>query len=275
MSPSSFAALTDALLPAVLEAGRVEMAYYGSHVDVQNKADASPVTAADQEAEVILIRALSQAAPSVPVVAEESSAAGNTPQTGRSFFLVDPLDGTKEFIKKNGDFTINIGLIVDGKPVYGLVYAPAMDQLYVTIGEGHAVEARLAPGSAVRPLSECQTVRLKTRAPLPAGLVALESRSHRSAATETFLKRLPISEVRAAGSSIKFCLIARGEADIYPRIGPTCEWDTAAAHAVLNAAGGSVLQVDGSPFVYGKAAEKYLNPHFVAWGHNPYPLAPV
>ncbi len=274
MHSSSFAALTDALLPAVLEAGRVEMAYYRSHVDVQHKADASPVTAADQEAEIILIRALLHAAPSIPVVAEESSAAGNTPLTGRSFFLVDPLDGTKEFIKKNGDFTINIGLIVDGKPVYGLVYAPAMDQLYVTIADGHAVEIRLAPGSPTRTVNECKTVRLQTRTPQASGLLALESRSHRSAATQAFLNRLPVSDVRAAGSSLKFCLIARGEADVYPRIGPTCEWDTAAGHAVLNAAGGSVLQVDGSPLVYGKAAEKYLNPHFVAWGHNPHPLAP-
>jgi len=268
-----FAALTDALLPAVLEAGRIEMAYYHGIVDVGLKADASPVTAADQEAEVILLSALANAAPGVPVVAEESSAAGHTPETGRYFFLVDPLDGTKEFIKKNGDFTINIGLIADGKPIYGLVYAPAMDQLFVTVAEGHAVIAHLPPASSVRSLSECTTTRLHTRQPSLGGLVALESRSHRSAATEAFLSRLPVAEVRSAGSSIKFCMIARGEADLYPRIGPTSEWDTAAAHAVLNAAGGSVVQLDGSPLVYGKAAAKYLNPHFVAWGSTPHPLA--
>ena len=270
MPTLDFAALTDALLPAVLEAGRVQMAYYESGVDVHSKADASPVTAADQEAEIILLRALALAAPSIAVVAEESSAAGHIAQIGSSFFLVDPLDGTKEFIKKNGDFTINVGLVVDGRPVYGLVYAPAMDLLFVTIGEGLAVETRLAPSSTVRSLSQCQTTRLQTRTPPTGGLTALESRSHRSAATEEFLKGLPIAEVRAAGSSIKFCLIARGEADLYPRIGPTCEWDTAAAHAVLNAAGGTVLQVDGSPLIYGKTAAKYLNPHFVAWGRSPF-----
>ncbi len=269
MRADDFAELTDALLPAVLEAGRVQMAYYESGVGVERKADASPVTAADQEAEIILLKALALAAPSIAVVAEESSAAGHVANIGASFFLVDPLDGTKEFIKKNGDFTINIGLITDGRPVYGLVYAPAMHQLYVTIGDGHAVETIIAPSSEVCSLRACQVQRLRTRAAPPAGLTALESRSHRSDATDAFMKSMPIAEVRAAGSSIKFCLIARGEADLYPRIGPTCEWDTAAAHAVLNAAGGCVLQVDGSPFVYGKAAQKYLNPHFVAWGRAP------
>lgn len=269
MITSDFAALTDALLPAVLEAGRVEMAYYATGVTVQNKADASPVTAADQEAEAILIKALAAAAPSIAVVAEESSAAGHVAKIGATFFLVDPLDGTKEFIKKNGDFTINIGLIDNGRPVYGLVYAPAMDQLYVTIGQGNAVETRIAPSCSAQSLSDLQTTRLHTRMPPSEGLTALESRSHRSAATEDFFKTLPIHRVRAAGSSIKFCLIARGEADLYPRIGLTCEWDTAAAHAILEAAGGTVLQVDGSPMVYGKTAEKYLNPHFVAWGRAP------
>ncbi len=269
MHPSSFAALTDALLPAVLEAGRIEMAYYGSALDVHTKADASPVTVADQEAEAVLLKALALAAPSIPVVAEESSAAGFIPKTGRSFFLVDPLDGTKEFIKKNGDFTINIGLVDEGRPVYGLVYAPAMDQLYVTIADGEAIEVRIAPSSTETSLGAFQPSRLRTRAPQRDALVALESRSHRSAATDTFLKSLPITEVRAAGSSLKFCLIARGEADLYPRIGPTCEWDTAAGHAILNAAGGTVLKIDGAPFLYGKAADKYLNPHFVAWGRIP------
>ena len=269
MITANFAALTDALLPAVLEAGRVEMAYYASGVRIQNKADSSPVTAADQEAEVILIKALSAFAPSIAVVAEESSAAGHVAKIGSTFFLVDPLDGTKEFIKKNGDFTINIGLVSKGRPIYGIVYAPAMDQLYVTIGADHAIETRIAPSSSVQSLSECQTARLHTRVPNPEGLIALESRSHRSAATDDFLKQLPISGVRAAGSSLKFCLIARGEADLYPRIGPTCEWDTAAAHAVLEAAGGGVVQVDGSPLVYGKTAAHYLNPHFVAWGRMP------
>ena len=269
MSVSNFASLTNTLLPAVLEAGRVQMAYYESGVDVERKADASPVTAADQEAEIILVKALAAAAPSIAVIAEESSAAGSFATTGDEFFLVDPLDGTKEFIKKNGDFTINIGLIRNGKPVYGLVYAPAMSQLYVTLGDGHAIETALAPSSTVQTLDECQTSRLRTRTPPSAGLTALESRSHRSPATEEFLKTLPINEVRAAGSSIKFCLIARGEADLYPRIGPTCEWDTAAAHAVLNASGGAVLKVDGSELIYGKAADKYLNPHFVAWGRKP------
>ena len=266
MSLPDFRSLASALLPAVISAGRVEMAYYESGVVVERKSDTSPVTAADREAEEILVAAIQKALPGVPVIAEESAAAGHLPETGSLFFLVDPLDGTREFIKKNGDFTINIGLVQDGVPVFGLIYAPAMDQFFVTLGPDEAAESTLAPQSMATSLADLDLKPLAARRPPSDGLVALESRSHRSPETSAFLANLPIASVRSAGSSLKFCLIARGEADLYPRIGPTCEWDTAAGHAILNAAGGKVVQVDGSPFVYGKSAAKYLNPHFTAWG---------
>lgn len=265
--------LADALLPAVLEAGRIEMRHYTAGVEVERKADRSPVTIADREAEEVLIAALMRVAPDIPVVAEERSAAGLTPETGKSFFLVDPLDGTREFIKKNGDFTINIGLIVDAQPVFGIVYAPAVSRLFVTLGATEAAEALVAPDAAPGSVAACRPVAITSREPDPAALVALESRSHRSEATAQFLSRYPIAEAKAAGSSLKFCLIARGEADLYPRIGETCEWDTAAGHAILAAAGGTVTRLDGSPLLYGKAGAKYLNPHFVAWGRRP--LVPV
>ncbi len=266
MSLPDFRRLASSLLPAVIAAGRIQMAYYQNGVVVENKADASPVTAADQEAEVILVAAIQAAMPGVPVVAEESAAAGHTPETADLFFLVDPLDGTREFIKKNGDFTINIGLVQTCVPVFGIIYAPALNQLFVTVGPNEAVEAHLPPASSALSLDELDLRPLNARKPPANGLVALESRSHRSPETTEFLATLPISAVQPAGSSLKFCLIARGEADLYPRIGATCEWDTAAGHAILNAAGGKVVQVDGSPFVYGKSGSKFLNPHFVAWG---------
>ncbi len=269
MTWSGHAALADALLPALLEAGRIELAYYNGTVEVEEKSDSSPVTAADREAEAVLIRALAGAAPGIPVVAEESAAAGSIPEVGDIFFLVDPLDGTREFVKKRDEFTINVGLVVAGRPAFGAVYAPVLGELYVTLGPSEAVVANIMPDSTARSLAELQLRRIFTREPDPAALVALGSRSHRSPATEDFLSRYAITEMKAAGSSIKFCLIARGEADLYPRIGETSEWDTAAAEAVLAAAGGCVTTLDGRPLVYGKADRRFLNPHFVAWAKRP------
>jgi 3'(2'), 5'-bisphosphate nucleotidase len=190
------------------------------------------------------------------------------PKTDHTFFLVDPLDGTREFIHKRPEFTVNIGLVQGGRPVFGVVYAPASGLLFATIGAGVAAEAIMPVEMDEAGLASLAWTPIRAREPNGGALVALESFSHRSPETSDVLARYRISETRCAGSSLKFCLIARGDADLYPRIGPTCEWDTAAAHAVLAAAGGSVLTLDGAPLAYGKAP-RYLNPHFIAWGARP------
>lgn len=264
--------LLDALLPALLEAGRIEMRYFSANVTVERKSDRSPVTAADREAEAVLLAALARVAPEVPVVAEEASAAGIVPETDGTFFLVDPLDGTREFIEGRPEFTINIGLIRDRKPVWGVVYAPASGRLFATLAASEAGETLIAPDAPSEVLAGLTWQPIRARVADPEGLVAVESFSHRSAETDDVLKGYKVSETRRAGSSLKFCLIARGEVDFYPRIGPTSEWDTAAAQAVLEAAGGSVLTLQGEPLGYGKAP-KYLNPYFIAWGANVVPSA--
>lgn len=260
------AALADALLPAVLAAGRLEMDYFAGAVAVERKADRSPVTAADREAEAILVRALHEAAPGVPVVAEEAVAGGHTPEAAEVFFLVDPLDGTREFVARRPEFTINIGLVAHGRPVFGLVYAPASAELFVTLGPGRAASATLPPDAPVSNLAACALTPLATREPDPARLVAIESRSARTAGTDRLLRQLGVRQTLVSGSSIKFCVIARGDADLYPRLGETSEWDTAAGQAILEAAGGTVRTLEGAPLAYGKSANAYNNPHFVAWG---------
>jgi 3'(2'), 5'-bisphosphate nucleotidase len=261
--------LVEALLPCVLAAGRIEMAHFAAGVAVETKADTTPVTAADHEAEEVLLAGLHRVAPGVPVVAEEEVAAGRTPATENAFFLVDPLDGTRAFIKRSPEFTINIGLVEGRQPVFGIIYAPALDLLFATLGPREAVEARISPAADGVRLADVTLTRLATRAPDPAGLVAFASRSHAAQSTDEFLQQLPIAEKRKASSSLKFCLIARGEADLYARLGQTSEWDTAAGQAILTAAGGSVTTLDGRPLIYGKRDAGYANPHFVAWARGP------
>jgi 3'(2'), 5'-bisphosphate nucleotidase len=261
--------LVEALLPSVLAAGRIEMAHFAAGVAVETKADTTPVTAADHEAEEVLIAGLHRVAPGVPVVAEEEVAAGRTPATENAFFLVDPLDGTRAFINRSPEFTINIGLVEGCQPVFGIIYAPALDLLFATLGPQEAVEARISPAADGVRLADVTLMRLATRAPDPAGLIAFASRSHAAQSTDEFLQQLPIAEKRKASSSLKFCLIARGEADLYARLGQTSEWDTAAGQAILTAAGGSVTTLDGRPLIYGKRDAGYANPHFVAWAREP------
>ena len=258
--------LADRLLPAVLEAGAIEMRYFREGVATETKADSSPVTAADREAEVVLLAALAQAAADIPVIAEERVSQGIVPAVGDAFFLVDPLDGTREFINQRGEFTVNVALIERGQPVFGIVYAPALSELYVTLGPDRAVFARALPGGASTHLAALGSMDIRTRKPDPAALTAVASRSHLTPETDQFLARYQVADRRNAGSSLKFCLLARGEADLYPRLGPTMEWDTAAGHAVLAAAGGCVTTPEGAPLRYGKAADGFRNPHFVAWG---------
>jgi 3'(2'), 5'-bisphosphate nucleotidase len=260
--------LVEGLLPAVLAAGRIEMRHVAAGVAVETKADTTPVTVADREAEAVLLEGLQQVAPGVPDIAEEAVAAGRIPEIGDAFFLVDPLDGTRAFIKGSPEFTINIGLVAGDRPVFGIIYAPALDSFYATLASDEAVAAHISPDAHATRLDACDFTRLHTRAPDPGALVAFASRSHASQSTEAFLARLPIAETRKASSSLKFCLIAKGEADLYARLGQTSEWDTAAGHAILAAAGGCVTTVDGEPLRYGKSSEGFANPHFVAWGRH-------
>ncbi len=267
MPSTDYRQICDALLPSVLAAAKVQLAYMRTGVSVTTKADKTPVTLADQESEAILLAALAKFAPGVPVIAEEAMAAGVQPTIGQRFFLVDPLDGTREFIAGRGEFTINIALVVNGQPGFGLIYAPATGRFFVTPADGMAVEADLDANTSANSLSDVTTRAIKTRSPPEGGMVAVASRSHMTEATTRFLARFPISDSRSAGSSMKFCLVARGDADIYPRIeGRTCEWDIAAGHAILRAAGGDVTEPDGTALRYGKVGEHYYNGDFVAWG---------
>jgi 3'(2'), 5'-bisphosphate nucleotidase len=270
-TPLEFAALADALLPAVLEAGALEMRYFGSGVTVDHKSDASPVTAADQEAEAIILAALHRIAPNIPVIAEEAASAGHIPTIGNEFFLVDPLDGTREFISGSEDFTVNIALVRNGSPYFGIVYAPATGQLFIGLGDTYQPEAAIQVDvphgvTNVRHLAELHPRPIQCRTPDLAALTVVSSRSHRTAEVEEFLSPFNVTERRHVGSSLKFVTVARGDADLYPRIGSINEWDTAAGHAVLVAAGGAVTTFDGQPLTYGKVAAKFLNPDFIAWG---------
>lgn len=235
-------------------AGKEAMEIYATDFAVQDKDDKSPVTEADERVEVVILQRLAALTPDIPVISEEAAAAGHIPDVASRFWLVDPLDGTKEFIKRNGEFTINVALIEQGRPVLGVVYAPALDRLF---RGAEGLGAYLEEGGACRSIT-CRAVPA-------AGLTVVGSRSHGDAeAMNRFLAGRTVVEQKSAGSSLKFCLVAAGEADLYPRLGRTMEWDTAAGHAVLLAAGGSVNTLDGSTLQYGKPGLD--NPHFVAAG---------
>jgi len=255
----------NALLTAVFKAGRVIMAIRERGVKTLTKNDGSPVTLADQQAEVILLHAIHQQFPQIPIIAEEAAEAGKIPTIADRFFLVDPLDGTKEFIQSGTDFTVNIGLIEHGMPVFGIVYAPASGQLYVGETPNRAWQAHVDCLFAPDTIAQ-QT--LQVAQPDQQNIRAVASRSHRDEQTNNWLQARNIAQVVAAGSSIKFCVLARGDADVYPRFGPTMQWDTAAGHAVLLGAGGQVMGVDGQPFLYGKTTQErpFLNPGFIACG---------
>jgi len=230
---------------------------------VRDKADASPVTAADEAAEKIILADLGKISPGVPVVAEEAVAAGKVPVIADRFFLVDPLDGTREFISHRDEFTVNIALIEAGRPVVGVVFAPARHELYWgDVGARRAGRIDADPDGTMPSLGSL----IEARLPPAEGLTAVASRSHRTPETDTFLANYPVREFLSIGSSLKFCLVASGAADIYPRVGTTMEWDTAAGDAVLAAAGGRVTGLEGEPFTYGKPGFK--NGNFVAWGRS-------
>lgn len=238
------------------QAGEIELRYFREGADIRRKNDGSPVTIADEEAEELIVKNLGVMTPDIPVVGEESVAAGKIPDiSGGTFWLVDPLDGTREFINGSGEFTVNIALIVDGRPVLGVVYAPVPDELY----------AATVPGFAVVSFGRGADQTISVRPPPAEGLTVISSRSHGNAvALKNFLQGRNIKHSLTRGSSLKLCAVASGQADLYPRMGPTCEWDIAAGHAILLAAGGRVADLSGNELSYGKAAEKFLNPEFVA-----------
>ncbi len=255
----------DRIAAIAAEAGEAILDIYRrDDVALSEKADGSPVTAADEAAEAVIVSALAALAPAWPVVAEEAVSAGRVPDVADRFVLVDPLDGTKEFLSRNGEFTVNIAFVEAGVPVAGVVHAPALGRLYAgRAGEG-AFAADVANG-AVGPFRP-----IAVRTPGPDGLVVVASRSHMTAETEAFLKRYEVASFASAGSSLKLCQVASGEADLYPRLGRTMEWDIAAGDAVLRAAGGGVFTLDGAPLPYGKRNQPhdsdFANPFFVAAG---------
>jgi 3'(2'), 5'-bisphosphate nucleotidase len=262
---SSYCGLVDALAEAAREAGEAILTVVKRGFDVESKHDQSPVTEADRAAELIILAALARAAPGVPVIAEEEVAAGRVPAHDDVFFLVDPLDGTKEFLNRNGEFTVNIAFVSQGVSVAGVVFAPALGELYRGARGQGAFKGM--PGEAkpiaVAPSRAGQTLRV------------MGSRSHGTDAMGRWLEALGRPhEFVAAGSSLKFCRIAEGLADVYPRMGPTSQWDTAAGQAVLEAAGGSVMDARGAPLRYG-VDRAILNPYFMAVGRVEFTLPPI
>ena len=255
MSNDDYPRLATVARRLALEAGRVIMTFYREGTAVETKDDRSPVTEADKAADRLIVEGLSAADPHIPVISEESTGghAPAAPADGR-FWLVDPLDGTREFIARTGEFTVNIALIERGRPVLGALHAPVPGETYVSDGHGQAM--RFVGDGAP------QTIRA---GPVPAESPAvIASRSHRDAETDAYIAALRPSRIASAGSALKFGLLARGEADLYPRFGRTMEWDTAAGQAVLEAAGGHVRDLSGQPLRYGKAG--FVNPPFVACG---------
>ena len=251
--------LTDTMRRLALQAGDVIMEiYHRPDFEVRSKSDASPVTEADEAADAVIAAGLRAAFPDCLLITEEQAASHD--QTGATFLIVDPLDGTKEFINRRGDFTVNIALVENGVPTRGVVYAPAKGRMFYTRADGVSVEEAGpfdpdAPG-ALRP------IRVGT--PDNAALMVVASKSHRDQATDDYIGKYGLRDMTSAGSSLKFCLVATGEADLYPRVGRTMEWDTAAGHAVLTGAGGRVVRFDDhSPLTYGKPG--YENPFFIAF----------
>ena len=242
---------------AILAGDRILEIYRAEDFEVRMKSDASPVTEADEAADALISAGLRAAFPDMALVTEEQAATHR--QTVATFLIVDPLDGTKEFIRRRGDFTVNIAYVADGIPVRGIVYAPARGRMFYTLPDGAAVE-EAGPFDPDRPGT---LTPLAVSRPDNGALMVVASKSHRDAATDAYIAGYSVADMRSAGSSLKFCLVAAGEADLYPRLGRTMEWDTAAGHAVLAGAGGAVVRHDDhSPLTYGKPG--FENPFFIA-----------
>ena len=245
----------DRVIPIARAAGALVMEVYATAFEVTTKQDRSPVTEADQRAEALIEAALARLTPEVPIVCEEAVGAGRVPALAERFWLVDPLDGTREFIARNGEFTVNVALVTRSRPVLGVVFAPVQGRLFAAVA---GAQAFVEDGSGRR-------TPLRCRRPPGDGLVVVSSRSHGDeTALDAYLAGRAVATRRDVGSSLKFCLVAAGEADLYPRLGRTMEWDTAAGQAILEAAGGQVTDLDGATLSYGKKG--LANPPFVARG---------
>jgi 3'(2'), 5'-bisphosphate nucleotidase len=247
----------------VSRAAQATLAIPFSAVEHRLKDDKSPVTAADEASEAIILEGLARVLPGVPVIAEESVGKTGAVALGRSFLLVDPLDGTKEFLAGRDEFTVNVALVTDGTPIAGVIAAPAQGLLWRGVVGGQAERLRLKPGAAAREASDRRTIHTRTA---PASLRAATSRTHLDPSTEDFLSRLSATDRYPCGSSVKFCHIAEGAADIYPRLAPTSEWDIAAGSAILAAAGGVTTMPDGGALVFGNKDRNFRVPGFIAWG---------
>ncbi|WP_050928948.1 3'(2'),5'-bisphosphate nucleotidase CysQ [Aestuariivita boseongensis] len=258
----SYESLIPVLRRLAIEAGDVIMEIYDADdFEVKTKSDESPVTAADEAADALISAGLREAFPDLMLVTEEQ--ADSHAQSGDTFLIVDPLDGTKEFVNRRGDFTVNIALVEAGVPTRGVVYAPARKRMFYTTADGQTVE-ETGPFDPGRP-GETKAISVST--PDNGALMVVASKSHRDQATDDYIAKYDVRDMTSAGSSLKFCLVATGEADLYPRLGRTMEWDTAAGHAVLAGAGGQVVRFDDhSPLTYGK--DGFENPFFIAFAPN-------
>jgi 3'(2'), 5'-bisphosphate nucleotidase len=252
--------LLEGLTDIAMRSSAVIMSFAGGGLGAERKADGSAVTQADRASEDIILEALAKLAPDVPIISEERFSSQNHAALGDEFFLVDPLDGTREFIAGRAEFVVNLALIRRGVPVAGVVAAPAL-QLIWRGGEDSQAERLQYDRNAI-----IDRMPIRTRAWPAHGAIALTSRSHLDQATLAFLQRLPQSQERPLGSAIKFCRLAEGSADVYPRLAQTSEWDIAAGHAVLSAAGGAVLATNGEPLTYGRMETRLRVPSFIAWG---------
>lgn len=247
--------LLEPITALAVEAGNAILEVYATDFDVQNKADESPLTQADLASHNCIVAGLAQLTPDIPIISEEDglpefAVRGQWP----TYWLIDPLDGTKEFVNRNGEFTVNIALIDSHRPIFGVVHVPVQDKTYI------GCEGR---GSEMRANGETKTIRVADASSAPVRIVG--SRSHRGSSLDAFLEKLGDHDMVPMGSSLKFCTVAEGNADVYPRLGPTSEWDTAAAQAVVEQAGGQVLELDGNPLSYNKKAD-ILNPWFLVAG---------
>jgi len=253
----------DALTEIVSRAAAATLATPFSSVERRIKNDLSPVTAADEASEAVIVEGVSRLLPGIPVIAEESVGRAAAARLEPSFVVVDPLDGTKEFLAGRDEFTVNVAIVTHGVPIAGIVAAPAQGLLWRGVVGGKAERLRLRFGDG--PAEAYYRNFIRTR-PAPDRLVVATSRSHLDEATEDFLARLPVARRFLCGSAVKFCYLAQGEADVYPRLSPTHEWDIAAGCAILTAAGGAVTGPSGAQLRFGRRSEKFLVPGFIAWG---------
>ena len=252
----NYADLIEPIVALARNAGDAILEVYATDFDVQSKGDESPLTQADLASHRCIVDGLAALTPDLPIISEESGLPDFEERSSwSSYWLIDPLDGTKEFVNRNGEFTVNIALIEAGRPVVGIVHVPVQGKTYVGC-EGQGAELRNADETP-------QAIQVAAASASPVRVVG--SRSHRGASLDAFIERLGNCELVPMGSSLKFCVVAKGEADVYPRLGPTSEWDTAAAQAVVEQAGGSVVTLDGNPMMYNQKSD-ILNPHFLVIG---------